>query len=83
MSGSSSYKPGAIKPRSTNSRKHDNDANPDMSLPGIGNYTFEKTIGQGNFAKVKLSKHKLTNQEVSFYSIISGGYKNNRQDNSR
>lgn len=53
----------ASKTRSSRSR-HDNDANPDMSLPTIGNYAFEKTIGQGNFAKVKLAKHKLTNQEV-------------------
>lgn len=60
----------AVKPRSSGKSKHDNDANPDMSLPGIGNYTFERTIGQGNFAKVKLAKHKLTAQEVFLLYII-------------
>lgn len=54
----------AKKSSGSSSRKHDNDANPDTSLPGIGNYVYEKTIGQGNFAKVKLAKHKLTHLEV-------------------
>ena len=52
--------------RSSSRSRADNEANPDMSLAGIGNYVFEKTIGQGNFAKVKLAKHKLTNREVLF-----------------
>jgi MAP/microtubule affinity-regulating kinase len=34
------------------------------SIAGIGNYVFQKTVGEGNFAKVKLSKHKLTGAEV-------------------
>jgi MAP/microtubule affinity-regulating kinase len=53
---------GSAKSRS--GKKHENEANPDMGLPGIGNYVYERTIGQGNFAKVKLAKHKLTGQEV-------------------
>lgn len=47
------------------------DGNPDLNLPGIGNYIFERTVGQGNFAKVKLAKHKLTAQEVSRQSLIT------------
>jgi MAP/microtubule affinity-regulating kinase len=45
------------------SRKEDS-GNPDFSLPGIGNYVFQRTVGEGNFAKVKLATHKLTNVEV-------------------
>lgn len=32
--------------------------------PHIGNYRLLKTIGKGNFAKVKLAKHVLTGKEV-------------------
>ncbi|XP_078728192.1 MAP/microtubule affinity-regulating kinase 3-like isoform X5 [Lampetra fluviatilis] len=31
----------------------------------VGNYRLLKTIGKGNFAKVKLAKHTLTGQEVA------------------
>ncbi|KJE92045.1 Mark1 protein [Capsaspora owczarzaki ATCC 30864] len=31
----------------------------------IGNYALDKTIGKGNFAKVKLARHVLTNEEVA------------------
>eukprot|EP00127_Corallochytrium_limacisporum_P004237 Clim_evm182s157 gene=Clim_evmTU182s157 len=31
----------------------------------IGNYRLEKTLGRGNFAKVKLAKHILTGQQVA------------------
>jgi MAP/microtubule affinity-regulating kinase len=50
----------------SNSRKRDKDDtnNPDVHLPGIGNYLFQKTVGEGNFAKVKLAHHKLTGAEV-------------------
>ena len=41
------------------------EGNPDAALTSIGNYVFSKTLGEGNFAKVKLAKHKLTGQEVS------------------
>jgi len=49
--------------------KHENDANPDFKLAGIGNYTFSKTLGQGNFAQVKLAKHKLTGLEAAIKII--------------
>lgn len=34
--------------------------------PHIGNYRLLKTIGKGNFAKVKLARHILTGREVSY-----------------
>ena len=40
------------------------EGNPDSNLNAIGNYTFIKTVGEGNFAKVKLAEHKLTKQKV-------------------
>ena len=30
----------------------------------VGKYKLQKTIGKGNFAKVKLAKHMPTGQEV-------------------
>ncbi|KAJ8371771.1 hypothetical protein AAFF_G00302410 [Aldrovandia affinis] len=33
--------------------------------PHVGNYRLLKTIGKGNFAKVKLAKHILTGREVA------------------
>ncbi|XP_066503386.1 serine/threonine-protein kinase MARK1 isoform X2 [Hoplias malabaricus] len=33
--------------------------------PHIGNYKLMKTIGKGNFAKVKLARHVLTGREVA------------------
>lgn len=36
-----------------------------------GNYTFVKTVGEGNFAKVKLAKHKVTGQEVESNGELS------------
>lgn len=33
--------------------------------PHIGNYRLLKTIGKGNFAKVKLARHILTGREVN------------------
>lgn len=32
--------------------------------PHVGNYRLLKTIGKGNFAKVKLARHVLTGREV-------------------
>ncbi|KAI8586181.1 kinase-like domain-containing protein, partial [Geranomyces variabilis] len=43
----------------------DDTTNPDVNLASIGNYVFQKTVGEGNFAKVKLAKHKLTGVEVA------------------
>ena len=39
--------------------------NPDE--PHIGKYRLIKTIGKGNFAKVKLAKHVPTGREVCSY----------------
>ena len=40
-------------------------AAPTDEQPHIGNYRLLKTIGKGNFAKVKLARHILTGKEVS------------------
>lgn len=34
--------------------------------PNVGKYKFIRTIGKGNFAKVKLAKHVITQKEVRF-----------------
>ncbi len=36
----------------------------------IGFYEFDKVIGKGNFAVVKLATHSITNVKVPFYSMI-------------
>lgn len=33
-------------------------------IAGIGYYQFIKTIGKGNFAVVKLARHRITKSEV-------------------
>uniref|UniRef100_A0A8B9JUE3 non-specific serine/threonine protein kinase n=1 Tax=Astyanax mexicanus TaxID=7994 RepID=A0A8B9JUE3_ASTMX len=38
--------------------------------PHIGNYRLLKTIGKGNFAKVKLARHILTGRENAFLTCI-------------
>ncbi|XP_012718023.2 serine/threonine-protein kinase MARK2 isoform X3 [Fundulus heteroclitus] len=38
---------------------------PTDDVPHIGNYRLLKTIGKGNFAKVKLARHVLTGKEVA------------------
>ena len=40
--------------------------------PHIGNYRLLKTIGKGNFAKVKLARHVLTGKEVSSTASWAG-----------
>jgi MAP/microtubule affinity-regulating kinase len=53
---------------SSRSRKDKDDStNPDLNASVIGNYTIIKTLGEGNFAKVKLAKHKLTGAEVIWF----------------
>nr|XP_020139923.1 serine/threonine-protein kinase MARK1 isoform X6 [Microcebus murinus] len=37
----------------------------DEQQPHIGKYRLQKTIGKGNFAKVKLARHVLTGREVA------------------
>jgi len=50
-------------------RNKDDSNNPELSIASIGNYVFQKTVGEGNFAKVKLAKHKLTGVEVAIKII--------------
>jgi len=38
--------------------------------PHIGKYKLLKTIGKGNFAKVKLAKHVPTGKEVNVICVI-------------
>ncbi|OXB53288.1 hypothetical protein ASZ78_016838 [Callipepla squamata] len=53
---------GAGKPNMLRGR---NSATSADEQPHIGNYRLLKTIGKGNFAKVKLARHVLTGKEVS------------------
>uniref|UniRef100_A0A0N4Z5Z6 Serine/threonine-protein kinase par-1 n=1 Tax=Parastrongyloides trichosuri TaxID=131310 RepID=A0A0N4Z5Z6_PARTI len=57
---SSSRHHGSSSSRRTNTRSDD---------PHIGKYKLLKTIGKGNFAKVKLAKHMPTDQEVAIKII--------------
>lgn len=45
------------------SRSKTSSSTPDET-PHVGNYRLLKTIGKGNFAKVKLARHVLTGREV-------------------
>ncbi|KAJ3072981.1 Serine/threonine-protein kinase par-1 [Podochytrium sp. JEL0797] len=54
-----------MSPPSKSRRDKDDTSNPDFQLNGIGNYVFQKKVGEGNFAQVKLAKHKLTGVEVA------------------
>lgn len=36
----------------------------------VGYYEFERTIGKGNFAVVKLAKHVVTNTKVIWIDLI-------------
>uniref|UniRef100_A0A8B9RF53 non-specific serine/threonine protein kinase n=1 Tax=Astyanax mexicanus TaxID=7994 RepID=A0A8B9RF53_ASTMX len=50
--------------RSNMSRSRNPQATTSDEQPHIGNYRLLKTIGKGNFAKVKLARHVLTGKEV-------------------
>ncbi|XP_039594911.1 serine/threonine-protein kinase MARK1 isoform X4 [Polypterus senegalus] len=59
-----------IPPTKSNSRQNiprcrNSIASTTDEQPHIGNYRLLKTIGKGNFAKVKLAKHVLTGREVA------------------
>lgn len=43
----------------------------------VGFYDIDGTIGKGNFAVVKLARHRITKTEVSFSRIIFLMYKQN------
>lgn len=62
--------PPAPKTSSSRTRRDKDDtSNPDVNLASVGNYQFVKTLGEGNFAKVKLAKHKITGTEVAIKII--------------
>ncbi|CAF0793378.1 unnamed protein product [Adineta steineri] len=54
---------------STSSRLTSNKMRSDPNEPHIGKYRFSKTIGKGNFAKVKLARHLPTGREVAIKII--------------
>lgn len=55
----------STKPSSRSSKRDKDDSNnPDLHLSTIGSYNIMKTLGEGNFAKVKLATHSLTGAEV-------------------
>ena len=41
---------------------------PVAEQPHVGNYRLLKTVGKGNFAKVKLARHTPTGRQVSLHS---------------
>jgi len=43
--------------------------NPELNVSSVGNYVLIRTLGEGNFAKVKLAKHKITGAEVAIKII--------------
>ncbi|KAM4617543.1 serine/threonine-protein kinase MARK2 isoform 3-T4 [Discoglossus pictus] len=57
-SGGGSSKPSMLRCRNSIATTAD-------EQPHIGNYRLLKTIGKGNFAKVKLARHVLTGKEVA------------------
>uniref|UniRef100_A0A8C1GM86 non-specific serine/threonine protein kinase n=1 Tax=Cyprinus carpio TaxID=7962 RepID=A0A8C1GM86_CYPCA len=54
---------------STRTRCRNSIASCSDEQPHIGNYRLLKTIGKGNFAKVKLARHILTSREVAIKII--------------
>ena len=36
----------------------------------VGFYNIERTIGRGNFAVVKLARHRITKTEVTFFCFV-------------
>ncbi|XP_051514018.1 MAP/microtubule affinity-regulating kinase 4-like isoform X1 [Myxocyprinus asiaticus] len=58
-----------VSSRSLGPRCRNSMASCSDELPHIGNYWLVKTIGKGNFAKVKLARHILTGKEVAIKII--------------
>uniref|UniRef100_A0A4W4HDH6 non-specific serine/threonine protein kinase n=1 Tax=Electrophorus electricus TaxID=8005 RepID=A0A4W4HDH6_ELEEL len=61
---SRSEKGTSVSSRSLGARCRNSMASCSDEQPHIGNYRLLKTIGKGNFAKVKLARHVLTGREV-------------------
>ncbi|XP_018592769.1 serine/threonine-protein kinase MARK2 isoform X2 [Scleropages formosus] len=64
-SSSQPYSDAKASGRSSMSRGRNSFATTADDQPHIGNYRLLKTIGKGNFAKVKLARHVLTGKEVA------------------
>ena len=47
-----------------NKNKINNNNNDEKILEFLNDYNIEKTLGQGNFGKVKLGIHKMTKEKV-------------------
>ncbi|XP_072315930.1 MAP/microtubule affinity-regulating kinase 4 isoform X3 [Eucyclogobius newberryi] len=69
LSGGQSDKASAWSSRSLGARCRNSIALCSDEQPHIGNYRLLKTIGKGNFAKVKLARHILTGREVAIKII--------------
>lgn len=65
-SGRSSDKGPSWSSRSLGARCRNSIASCPEEQPHVGNYRLLRTIGKGNFAKVKLARHILTGREVSW-----------------
>ena len=44
----------------------------------VGFYEIERTIGRGNFAVVKLARHRITKTEVSNYPLLQETFTNGK-----
>uniref|UniRef100_H3B4E0 non-specific serine/threonine protein kinase n=1 Tax=Latimeria chalumnae TaxID=7897 RepID=H3B4E0_LATCH len=69
LMGSRSEKGSTWSSRSLGARCRNSIASCTDEQPHIGNYRLLKTIGKGNFAKVKLARHILTGREVAIKII--------------
>ncbi|KAI5611226.1 MAP/microtubule affinity-regulating kinase 3 isoform X1 [Silurus asotus] len=64
-----SHTDGATRSSRSGARCRNSIASCAEEQPHIGNYRLLKTIGKGNFAKVKLARHILTGREVAIKII--------------
>lgn len=55
---------GQVSSHSVRSSRSKTSSSTADETPHVGNYRLLKTIGKGNFAKVKLARHVLTGREV-------------------
>ncbi|XP_025070080.1 MAP/microtubule affinity-regulating kinase 4 isoform X2 [Alligator sinensis] len=69
LGSSRSEKGSSWSSRSLGARCRNSIASCPEEQPHIGNYRLLKTIGKGNFAKVKLARHILTGREVAIKII--------------
>ncbi|XP_070781399.1 MAP/microtubule affinity-regulating kinase 3-like isoform X5 [Enoplosus armatus] len=60
---------GQVSSRSIRSARCKNSSSSGDETPHVGNYRLMKTIGKGNFAKVKLARHIRTGREVAIKII--------------